>query len=75
MEKLETQLASYKKDQVDGEGARVTSEALTRKVQLLEEELDTAEKNVKDTVEKYDAFSILLYDIYIDRHTDYARLT
>lgn len=30
----------------------MTSEGLSRKVQLLEEELDAAEKNVKDTVEK-----------------------
>jgi len=52
LEKAEAQLAKYKKDSLDGEQSKTTTEALERKVQLLEEELDAAEKNVKETVEK-----------------------
>ncbi|KAE9399925.1 actin filament-coating protein tropomyosin [Gymnopus androsaceus JB14] len=37
---------------VDNVGSKTTSEGLQRKIQLLEEELDAAEKNAKDTVEK-----------------------
>jgi len=51
-EKLEEQLGQYKSSSLEGESSRTTSENLTRKVQLLEEELDVAEKNVKETVEK-----------------------
>lgn len=36
----------------DGEHNKTTNEGLLRKVQLLEEELDAAEKNVKETMEK-----------------------
>lgn len=50
--KLEEQLTSYKSSSLEGESSKTTSENLTRKVQLLEEELDVAEKNVKETVEK-----------------------
>jgi len=52
VEKLESQLKIAKKDQQDSEQTRSTSDNLSRKVQLLEEELDAAEKNVKETVEK-----------------------
>lgn len=51
-QKLEEQLGQYKSSSLEGESSRTTSENLTRKVQLLEEELDAAEKNVKETVEK-----------------------
>jgi tropomyosin len=37
---------------MEGEHSKSTSDNLLRKVQLLEEELDAAEKNVKETVEK-----------------------
>ena len=53
LEKAESSLADLKGASVDGESSKATSENLQRKVQLLEEELDAAEKNVKDTVEKY----------------------
>ena len=53
LEKAETSLADLKGASVEGESSKATSENLQRKVQLLEEELDAAEKNVKDTVEKY----------------------
>ena len=38
---------------MEGEHSKSTSDSLLRKVQLLEEELDAAEKNVKETVEKW----------------------
>jgi hypothetical protein len=38
---------------MEGEHSKSTSDNLLRKVQLLEEELDAAEKNVKETVEKW----------------------
>lgn len=52
LEKTETKLLELKGAHEEGEGAKTTSETLTRKVQLLEEELDAAEKNAKETVEK-----------------------
>lgn len=52
-EKLETNLAELKKASVEGESSKTSAEGLVRKVQLLEEELDAAEKNVKETAEKY----------------------
>ena len=52
LEKAEVELEKYKKASLDGEQSKTTSEGLVRKVQLLEEELDAAEKNVKETVEK-----------------------
>jgi len=52
LEKAEAELAKYKKASLEGEQSKTTSEGLLRKVQLLEEELDAAEKNLKETVEK-----------------------
>lgn len=57
-EKLDEQLGQYKSSSLEGESSRTTSENLTRKVQLLEEELDVAEKNVKETVEKCVPFAM-----------------
>jgi Tropomyosin like len=37
---------------VDGESNKSTNDGLTRKIELLEDELDAAEKNVKETVDK-----------------------
>jgi hypothetical protein len=37
----------------DREAAKATNETLVRKIALLEEERDAAEKNLKETVEKY----------------------
>ena len=36
----------------EGESSKQTNEGLLRKIQLLEEELDNAEKNARETVEK-----------------------
>jgi tropomyosin, fungi type len=53
LEKAEAKLADAKIAREEGDASKTTNENLTRKIQLLEEELDTAEKNVKETVEKY----------------------
>ena len=42
-----------KQAEADGDASKTTNDALTRKIQLLEEELDAAEKNAKETMEKY----------------------
>lgn len=56
LEKAEAKVADSKAAQMEGEHSKMTSEGLTRKIQLLEEELDAAEKNVKETVEKCVSF-------------------
>ncbi|KZV94604.1 hypothetical protein EXIGLDRAFT_505890 [Exidia glandulosa HHB12029] len=52
LEKAEGKLNEHKTLLADADGSRSTNENLTRKIQLLEEELDAAEKNAKETVEK-----------------------
>ncbi|KAG8698497.1 hypothetical protein FRC08_005878 [Ceratobasidium sp. 394] len=52
VEKLEAGLKDAKAAGDAGASNLATADNLSRKVQLLEEELDAAEKNVKDTVEK-----------------------
>ncbi|EIW79156.1 actin filament-coating protein tropomyosin [Coniophora puteana RWD-64-598 SS2] len=52
LEKAEGKVNELKAANQEGEGARTTNEGLNRKIQLLEEELDAAEKNVKETMEK-----------------------
>jgi len=52
LDKSEAKLVDAKRLSDEGESSRSTTEALQRKIQLLEEELDNAEKNVKGTVEK-----------------------
>ncbi|KAG5639077.1 hypothetical protein H0H81_007021 [Sphagnurus paluster] len=52
LEKAELIIADSKAAREEGENSKQTNEGLLRKVQLLEEELDAAEKNVKETVEK-----------------------
>ena len=53
VEKAESRLSEAKLASADGESSKSTAENMSRKVQLLEDELDTAEKNVKETMEKY----------------------
>ncbi|KAJ7509666.1 tropomyosin [Mycena galericulata] len=50
--KAESVIAESKADREAGETNKTANEGLVRKIQLLEEELDAAEKNVKETVEK-----------------------
>ena len=57
LEKTEGKLSDAKVAQDENETSKTTNEGLTRKIQLLEEELDNAEKNLKDTVERY----VLIY--------------
>ncbi|KAJ6463692.1 tropomyosin [Mycena polygramma] len=52
LDKAEAIIADSKLDREAGETSKTTNEGLVRKIQLLEEELDAAEKNVKETVEK-----------------------
>ena len=52
-EKTEEKLKEYKASSLDSEHSKTTADTLIRKVQLLEEELDAAEKNLKETVDKY----------------------
>ena len=53
LEKAEAKVSDSKVVLQESEVSKSTNEALTRKVQLLEEELDAAEKNVKETMEKW----------------------
>lgn len=53
LDKAEGKVAEFKTAQLDGEASKMTVEGLTRKIQLLEEELDAAEKHAKEVVEKY----------------------
>ena len=53
LEKAETKLNDLKASQAEGESSKSANEGLQRKIQLLEEELDTADKNLKEAVEKY----------------------
>lgn len=53
LEKAEQKLADLKSAQEDGEQSRTANEGLQRKIQLLEEELDAADKNLKDAMDKY----------------------
>jgi tropomyosin len=52
LERAETKLSELKSAHDVGETSREANDNLNRKIQLLEEELDAAEKNVKETVEK-----------------------
>src|SRR6202035_4124093 len=52
MDKAERELTLLKSASADGDHHKSTNETLLRKIQLLEEELDAAEKNVKETVQK-----------------------
>lgn len=68
-EVAESKLAEFKANNLDSEASRMTTDGLARKVQLLEEELDAAEKNVKETVEKCVLYfpsplSLVLCDLY-----------
>nr|VWO94655.1 Peptide methionine sulfoxide reductase MsrB (EC (Peptide-methionine (R)-S-oxide reductase) [Ganoderma boninense] len=52
LEKAETKLTDLKSAQEDGEQSKSANEGLQRKIQLLEEELDAADKNLKDAMDK-----------------------
>jgi tropomyosin len=52
VEQSENKIKQLKSASEEGETHRTTGENLARKVQLLEEELDKAEKDLKETTEK-----------------------
>jgi len=52
LDKAEGKLSEAKLAHDENETSKSANEGLTRKIQLLEEELDNAEKNLKDTVER-----------------------
>ncbi|KAL7009829.1 tropomyosin-2 [Cystobasidiomycetes sp. EMM_F5] len=52
LEKLESSLKEHKSAKEEAGQHRDTNESLTRKISLLEEELDTAEKNLRETTDK-----------------------
>lgn len=52
LEEAEAKLKDAKHVHDEHETSKTTNEGLARKVQLLEEELDVAEKNLKETVER-----------------------
>jgi len=51
-EKADAKITELKTTALNAESGHSTSESLTRKIQVLEEELDTSERNAKETVEK-----------------------
>jgi tropomyosin, fungi type len=62
LEKAEAKLTETKLAATEGEQSKTTNEGLLRKIQMLEEELDATEKNVKETVEKYVLIHIAVND-------------
>lgn len=52
VEKLEARVAEEKTKGADSEQFKVTFDNSTRKIELLEEELDKTEQSLKETVEK-----------------------
>ena len=52
LEKLEGSLKEHKSAKEEAGQHKDTNESLTRKISLLEEELDNAEKNLRETTEK-----------------------
>jgi chromosome segregation ATPase len=78
LEKTEGKLAELKSAHEEGETSKSTNEGLVRKIQLLEEELDAAEKNVKETMEKCvsrrDSL-IIVHCSLVDSRLDCGRLT
>ena len=52
LEKLEGSLKEHKSAKEESSATKDTNENLSRKIALLEEELDNAEKNLRETTEK-----------------------
>jgi hypothetical protein len=77
LEKAEAKVVELKRDSGDADASKKTNDGLNRKVQLLEEELDAAEKNVKETVEKYETPRITVYrgPLLIDKLVDSVKST
>ncbi|CCL99690.1 uncharacterized protein FIBRA_01711 [Fibroporia radiculosa] len=63
LEKAENKLAAAKTAQEEGDQSKTINEGLQRKIQLLEEELDAADKNLKDAMEKCVLIDPVLCDL------------
>ena len=59
VEKLETAVKEHKLASDEGTGALTQNEALQRRLQLLEEEAEEADKNLRETNDKY---------VFLSRH-------
>jgi tropomyosin len=53
LEKLEAEVATHKKEAQEGGAHATTNESLSRKLQVLEEEAEAADRNLRETNEKY----------------------
>lgn len=53
VEKLESEVATHKKEAQEGGAHATTNESLSRKLQVLEEEAEAADRNLRETNEKY----------------------
>jgi tropomyosin, fungi type len=67
LEKTEAELKKLKQESLDDEQSKTAKDGLARKVELLEEELDAAEKNHKETVEKCAAVYLILFMLIMTR--------
>lgn len=52
LEKAEGKLQDHKATKEEHDNSQVNVDGLSRKIAMLEEELDTAEKNLRETTEK-----------------------
>lgn len=52
LEKTEGKLRDHKANAEEQDSSKSNVDALSRKISMLEEELDTAEKNLRETTEK-----------------------
>ncbi len=65
LDKLEGKVHEHKTAREEHESNATNSESLQRKVDVLEAELDTAEKNLRETTDKY---------VFAARHCDIVSL-
>jgi tropomyosin len=67
VDKLEGGIKEAKRLAEEGSHAGSQNESLTRRLQLLEEETEQADRNLRETNEKYDSYSLLCNeDVYSD---------
>ncbi len=72
LEKAERTVGESKVAVAEGETSKSRNDALIRKIELLEEELDAAEKNVKETVEKW-VLSVYRHCLFLHVLADFGR--
>lgn len=59
VERADKKISDLKSAKAEEESTSSTTEALQRKISILENELDTTEKNLKETTEKYEFYFII----------------